>query len=107
VDYEIPVALTAGKSSIRVTFDALEGHVAGGLYHLRLMSDPGRAGRLRYEQVLVADIDAGNSASESKYRVFVSGSSTSLIPGVGMGLSHIQMPFSGRSFTKAFILEIC
>ncbi|HPN47539.1 MAG TPA: glycoside hydrolase family 127 protein, partial [Bacteroidales bacterium] len=27
VDYEIPVALTAGKSSIRVTFDALEGHV--------------------------------------------------------------------------------
>ena len=76
VDYEIPVALTAGKSSIRVCFDALEGHTAGGLFHLRLMSDSGRAERLRYEQVLVADIDAGYSAAESKYKIFVSNSNT-------------------------------
>jgi DUF1680 family protein len=38
VEYPIPAKYLAGKDSIRVTFDASSGNVAGGVYYLRLLS---------------------------------------------------------------------
>lgn len=38
VEYPIPARMLVGKDSIRVTFDARSGNVAGGVYYLRLLS---------------------------------------------------------------------
>jgi len=39
VEYPIPASMLVGKDSVRVTFDARSGNVAGGVYYLRLLSN--------------------------------------------------------------------
>lgn len=38
VEYQIPSRMLVGKDSVRVTFDARSGNVAGGVFYLRLLS---------------------------------------------------------------------
>lgn len=38
VEYQIPSRMLIGKDSVRITFDARSGNVAGGVYYLRLLS---------------------------------------------------------------------